>query len=186
MADVAVITAYRDSILRYVTHMIRDAPAAEDIAQEVWLRASNSIHTVRDDDAIAAWLYRIATHAALDHLRSRKRQFARDPATEVDEAEVDDDQSTSLADLLERAEMSACVQRFVQQLPDDYRSVLFLTEFEGLSGTEVAETMGITLSTAKIRLHRARQQLKNALSRGCCFNRDERGVLVCEPKATEE
>jgi DNA-directed RNA polymerase specialized sigma24 family protein len=59
---------------------------------------------------------------------------------------------------------------------------LFLSEFEGLTDESIAETLGITRATAKIRLFRARQQLKAALSSGCCLSRDERGVLVCTPR----
>lgn len=179
MSDVAWLEDHRGKILRYATHLLRDASEAEDLLQEVWLRAMRNVDTVREDNAKVTWLYRITTHAALDHLRSRKRRLPLDLTTEPDEVVTDENSLPSLVTTLERREMSACVQDFVQRLPDNYRSVLFLTEFEGLSGDEVAETLGITLATAKVRLHRARQQLKDALHAGCCLYRDERGVLIC-------
>ncbi|HEY5961361.1 MAG TPA: sigma-70 family RNA polymerase sigma factor [Polyangiaceae bacterium] len=182
MVDASLIEAHREPVLRYLTRMLKDAATAEDVVQEVWIRALRNLDSLRDEKACGAWLYRIATHAALDCLRGRKRQVAIAQDAAVDEVAGDDEPLSPLAGLLERAEMSACVQRYIQQLPDDYRAVLFLTELEGLSGPEVAETLGITLATAKIRLHRARQELKTALGDGCCFNHDERGVLVCEPK----
>jgi RNA polymerase sigma-70 factor, ECF subfamily len=78
--------------------------------------------------------------------------------------------------------MSACVQRFVEALPDEYRSVIMLTELEGLSGQEVSELLGVPLTTVKMRLHRGRRMLQEHLETGCSLGCDERGVVVCEPK----
>ena len=67
-------------------------------------------------------------------------------------------------------------------LPDDYRAVMLLHDVEGLTNPEIAEMLDITLATAKIRLHRARVKLRDALNDACSFSTDERGVVVCEPK----
>lgn len=79
--------------------------------------------------------------------------------------------------------MGECVQRYFSQLPDAYRAVIMLHDLEGMTCPEVAELLGISLDAAKIRLHRARQQLRAILEEVCHFYLDERGVLVCEPKA---
>jgi RNA polymerase sigma-70 factor (ECF subfamily) len=78
--------------------------------------------------------------------------------------------------------MSACVQGYLSELPDSYRAVILLHDLHGLAGPEMAATLGVSLPTVKIRLHRARLKLKAALAVGCEFSHDERDVLVCEPK----
>ncbi len=66
-----------------------------------------------------------------------------------------------------RKEMNACLFGFILKLPQDYRTVLVLREYEGLSNSEIAEVMDITLETVKIRLHRARERLKKELAANC-------------------
>ena len=63
--------------------------------------------------------------------------------------------------------MNDCIQGFVQKLPENYRTVLVLSEFEGLKDNEIAETLGISPGAVKIRLHRARDKLKEQLRANC-------------------
>jgi RNA polymerase sigma-70 factor (ECF subfamily) len=83
---------------------------------------------------------------------------------------------------MEQDEMTACVQRYLMDLPDTYRAVMLLHDIEGLTNPEFAKILGISLATTKIRLHRAREKLRRALQEACFFSIDECGVVVCEPK----
>jgi len=85
---------------------------------------------------------------------------------------------------LERKEMNACVRLYLDRLPASYRSVILLSEDEGLTNQQIAEALGISLEAAKIRLHRARSRLKRELGGGCDVYRDDRNELACEPKMT--
>jgi RNA polymerase sigma-70 factor (ECF subfamily) len=78
--------------------------------------------------------------------------------------------------------MSACVRRQADKLPNHYRTVIWLFDQQGFSLQETADILGITLANTKVRLHRARRQLKSILQENCRFNRDERDVLVCIPR----
>ena len=78
--------------------------------------------------------------------------------------------------------MSECVDRYVADLPDHYKSVLLLHDAVGLTAEEISQLLQIPLTTVKMRLHRARKQLKALLNEACGFKHDERGVFVCEPK----
>jgi RNA polymerase sigma-70 factor (ECF subfamily) len=69
-----------------------------------------------------------------------------------------------------------------QSLPDQYQSVIVLSELEGLKDGENAEIIGVTLQAAKVRLHRARAKLRKELSGACVFYRDERNELACDRK----
>lgn len=87
-----------------------------------------------------------------------------------------------LQKLIERDEMSACVQRYLSDLSDNYRAVILLHDMHGLTSAEIARLLDESLPNVKIRLHRARRKLKIALAGGCAFSRDGDGVLVCEPR----
>ena len=171
-----------DRIRRYLRGMVRDAQEADDLTQEAFLRAHRERDTVKDPGAWLAWLYRIATHVALDRLRQRAGAAARLADVEPAQLEAVEGDAPSLDQVLEQGQMSACVQRFVVELPDTYRAVLLLHDVHGLTGPEVAATLGLSLPTVKIRLLRARRRLATALTAGCTFSCDHRGVLVCEPK----
>ena len=88
----------------------------------------------------------------------------------------------SIETSLIRKEMNECIRDFIENLPESYRTVIVLSELEGLKNNEVAEVLGITVDTVKIRLHRARARLKRELDAGCNFYRDERNELACDLK----
>ena len=79
--------------------------------------------------------------------------------------------------------MNECIRRYIDELPPSFRSVVLLSEEEGLANQEIAVALGISLETVKIRLHRARARLKKALGSGCALYWDERNELGCEPKS---
>jgi len=177
-----LLAQHRQRLGRYVQSMVRNPSDAEDILQEVMLRAHRGISDLRETEAAATWLFRIATHACLDHLRQRVRRPAIDAGIDPDALDDPGDDPVTLQSTIERKEMSECVQRFLVALPDDYRAVLMLTEVEGLTGPEIGAMLGVPLTTVKMRLHRARRMLAEELEAGCSFGCNERGVIVCEPK----
>jgi RNA polymerase sigma-70 factor (ECF subfamily) len=79
--------------------------------------------------------------------------------------------------------MNDCIRNFIEQLPADYRTVLVLSELEELKNIQIADILGISLETVKIRLHRARIKLRKELETHCSFYRDERNDLACDLKA---
>jgi RNA polymerase sigma-70 factor (ECF subfamily) len=77
--------------------------------------------------------------------------------------------------------MSACVRNYIEDLSTEYQQVILLHDLEELSNPQIAEMLGASLDTVKIRLHRARRKLQVALEEHCVLSLDEQGVLVCEP-----
>jgi RNA polymerase sigma-70 factor (ECF subfamily) len=173
---------YRQALLDHIRSIVRNPTEAEDVLQEVLVKAHQSIGLLRAEGALATWLFRIATHLGIDHLRKHSRQ--PEVAQDVDPKDLasEDDGAPGLQRMLEQQEMSACVRRFLLNLPSVYRTVLLLHDLDGLTAPEIASSLGITVENAKVRLHRARTALRAALEAGCSFSCDERGVLVCEPK----
>jgi RNA polymerase sigma-70 factor (ECF subfamily) len=173
----AVLAEAYPRVLRYARRLVRDPAEAEDLTQETFLRAHRARGALRDRQALLAWLYRTATRLRVDRLRQRARRPVEPEA--VLEAADPPDTAPPLQQLVEQDEMSACVRGYVADLPDDYRAALLLHELEELTGAEIAELLGVSLPTVKIRLHRARAKLRAALEAGCAFSHDERDVLVC-------
>ncbi len=185
-AFAAVFDEYRDRIRRYIHGMTRDPAEVDDLVQETFLRVHRKLETVRDPAALPAWLYRIATHVCYDRFRQASYRAGTKPleAADQDAAQtpVEDTDAPPLNLQVEQAEMSTCVQEFIEQLSDDDRMVILLHDVHGLTNPEVARAVDCSLAAVKTRLHRARQRLKQALSGGCDFTRDERGVFVCDRK----
>jgi RNA polymerase sigma-70 factor (ECF subfamily) len=188
-----LVTGHRDAIRRYILGLVRDSAEAEDLTQEALLRARKKLLTLKDQAKVIPWLYRIATHVSYDRFRQasfKKQPQSVDQGTDKDPdlpiAETIPDAGPRLDLAMEQEEMSNCVQRYMSELSDQYRAVILLHDTQGLTNPQIAEMLGISLATVKIRLHRARKKLREALEQACLFGADDRGVLTCDPKPEEE
>ena len=180
----------RGAIYRYILRMVRNPAEAEDLTQETLLRAHGKLATLEDEARLVPWLYRIATNVTYDRFRQASYRHRPQPLSAGGEepdrqAEADvADTGPRLDKLMEQRQMSSCVQDYIAALPESYRAVILLHDVQGLTNPEIAEMLGLSLATVKIRLHRARNRLRAALGEGCSFSTDERGVKVCEPRVT--
>jgi RNA polymerase sigma-70 factor (ECF subfamily) len=172
---------YHSRIYRYVLHLVRNAAEAQDLTQETFLRALRAQDSLRDPLAVRGWLYRIATHVCLDRLRQRKPQVSIDSGHPPHAAQSPLAAMPSLEELTERKETSACVQRCLDFLPDHYRAIILLYEGYSLTVPEIAKLLGVTVATAKIRLHRSRRKLQLVMDHGCCISHDRLGLPTCQP-----
>ena len=171
---------FRPRVLRYLTRLVGERDA-EDLAQTVMLRVSGGLSQFRHDSSLSTWIYRIATNAAMDKLRSPVREEALEDEPDPDAGDVPLDARTlSVEAIAIRTEMSACIREFIDHLPESYKMVMVLSEIEGFKNAEIAAILGVSLDTVKIRLHRARDRLRNDLQQGCSFHRDESTGLACD------
>lgn len=175
--------AYHDRIYRYVLRLVKSPAEAADLTQDTFLRAYRHGDSLRDPEAVRGWLYRIATHVCLDRLRQGKPLISLDNQEGEDRVEPLVSESPSPLEISERKETSACIQRCLDFLPDKYRAVILLHEAHSLTAPEIAELLGLTLTTVKIRLHRARRKLQQVMECGCAVSNDHRGVPTCRPKS---
>jgi RNA polymerase sigma-70 factor (ECF subfamily) len=184
----SIYASYHPRIFRYLTRLVGQSEA-EDLTQEVFLRVNRGLPDFKGDAKLSTWIYRIATNVATDRIRSRSSQESRSgKAVPLDEelndegVDLSGDKKPSLEKQAMREEMSACVQDYINSLPESYRVPVTLSEIGGLTNKEIAEALGLKLETVKIRLHRGRAKLKEKLESGCNFDRDEEDILVCDPK----
>ncbi len=176
---------YLPKIRRYLTRLA-GADEAEDLAQETALKVARAFKDFDHRSKLSTWIYRIATNTALDRLRSSSYRSAKTMTSE-DELAAEDQSVFRTRKVLPtdqqviEQEMNSCIREFVDHLPEQYRSVLVLSELECLKNQEIAAILGTTLDTVKIRLHRARSRLKKELEGGCDFYRTDGSQLACEP-----
>lgn len=176
--------SFRPRVLRYLTRLVGERDA-EDLAQTVMLRVNSGLAQFRHGSSLSTWIYRIATNAAMDKLRSPVREQVLEDGLDLDERDVPLDARTpSVEAIAIRTEMSECIREFIDHLPERYRTVMVLSEMEGFKNAEIAAILGVSLDTVKIRLHRAREKLRDDLQQGCSFDRDENTGLACDRKSS--
>ncbi len=167
-----IYEAYQSRILRYLVRLVGEQEA-EDLTQEVFVKVSQALKTFRGESQLSTWIYRIATNAAIDKTRSFsfRQDAAHSVLDEEDETEAKDvwtgEESPSLEQLLMRKEMYQCFMEYVKNLPVNYRTVVVLSQLEELTNNEIAEILGLSLETVKIRLHRGRTRLLQELKTHC-------------------
>jgi len=164
---------FAEKLGQFIRARVSDPATAEDILQDVFVKIQKRLGQLQDPAKLQSWIYLIARNAVIDHYRSRK-ETVEVPETLMDEREPE---SAELNDL------KAAFRRMIYGLPEPYREAVVLTELEGLTQKELANRLGISLSGAKSRVQRGRQQLKKMLLDCCRFEFDRRGGVVdCEPR----
>ncbi len=182
----AVHAAYRPRIVRYLARRVGEHEA-EDLAQEVFVRVARGLPAFRGDARLSTWIYRIARNVAVDRLRSRTPAPVALPGPADAEAadcgaRIPAGPADPVGEGSIRGEMNACIRGLVDALPEKDRAVLLLGEMGELSDREVACALGVTVGTAKIRLHRARARLRAMMERRCELYRDPNDTLACDEK----
>lgn len=154
-----IVRRYQDMLYRHALRMTGESDVAEDLVQASFVKAYTSISSCRDRDRFGAWLFRILVNACKDHLKSRRRRdVSLDP-----ELVQPIDPSTPATDL-ERTETGAQLQNALMRIPESMREAFVLKHVEGRSYEEIAEIMNTSVPALKMRVHRARELLKQLLT----------------------
>lgn len=160
-AFAALVRAHQDEVYTLARRLVGDPHLAADIAQETLVRAWRALPKFRGDSKLSTWLHRITVNTAWTH-RDRARRNAAIPLDEVAERAAlpgPDDPETA-GELLElRGRLRSALNR----LPEGQRQVVVMKDVYGWSHAEISEAMGITVTAAKVRLHRARARLARDL-----------------------
>lgn len=181
-------TRYRPKIHRYLCRLAGE-DEAEDLCQEVFVKVEMNLTSFRNEAQLSTWLYRIATNSFYDRLRSPSfKQKSKEHPIQINEDTLEQrdfikqQQKPEIDQQIIRDEMNACIRGYIDQLPENYRTVLLLSEEEGFKNREIAEILQVSLDNVKIRLHRAKAKLKVSLQGNCDFYLDERSEISCDRK----
>ncbi len=149
---------YHAPIYNLCARVLGDREEAKDVTQEVFLKAFDQLPQADDESfRLRAWLYRVATNACFNHLRSRKKLDGGGDAALKDAA--------SGVDEYERAQTVALVEQSLGEMNERYRTALVLKDLQGLPPEEIAEVMEVSRPTADVLVHRARASFKTVFAR---------------------
>jgi RNA polymerase sigma-70 factor (ECF subfamily) len=167
-----MVRLYGGRLLSVARRLTGNDEDARDVVQAAYLSAFRAISGFEGNCQLSTWLHRIVVNTGLMRLRSRRRRPEESiedllPAYQTDGHHVEQfsDWNTPADELLQRAQTRAIVRAAIQELPDNYRTVLVLRDIEELSTQEVAAALSMTQTAVKVRLHRARQALSTLLRR---------------------
>lgn len=161
-----LLARYQNRLYRYLLRLVRDPATAEDLFQQTWVRVVEKIRGYDPRRSFEAWLFAVARHLAIDHLRRRAPESLDDagPAgtTESPAARVASAEPGVLADLLAR-ERVELVAQVLAELPLIYRETLTLRFEEEMKLEEIATLLAVPLSTVKTRLRRGLEMMRRRL-----------------------
>ena len=152
---------YRRRVLGIAYRFLGDADAAQDIAQEVFVRVYTSANAYRPDAAFSTWLYRITANACFDEMRKRKRSSIIVPE---ETAESVPDPAPSPEAQAESNELAREVRSAIASLPENQRIAVVLQRYEGLSYQQIADVMKSSVAAVESLLFRAKHTLRARLS----------------------
>ena len=162
-----LVRRYQSRVLAHVARMVGNRDDALDLSQEIFLKVFGALDRYNPDYKFSTWLFRIAGNAAIDHLRKRR------PRTVPLEVQDADGKMSSVEykshDLdpygeLRNLERGSAIARAISALPAEFRELITLRHFGGLSYEEIADVKQMPLGTVKNKLFRARAVLKDRLS----------------------
>jgi RNA polymerase sigma-70 factor (ECF subfamily) len=170
-----LVERYQGRMFALARHYTRNAVEIEDLVQETFLKAYSRLDSFQHQSSFYTWLYRIATNTILDHMKRR----GRSPVQSVEDPEVVPDAAEGIGGFgatantvarsvgpdaaMERAEIAKITHAVLEEMPDIFRTVLVMREFDDLSYQEIADVLGISIGTVESRLFRARARFKEKL-----------------------
>lgn len=171
--------AFREIVVRFerpvyslIVRMVQDPGTAEDLAQEVFIKAFRRLDTYDPERKFSSWLFKIAHNTTIDHLRRHAPEtVSLEGGKDRDEehrgglaAVLSDDSMENPLAAAERKDMARSLERAVSRLRPEYREVVVLFYIEGASYQEICEVTGLPLGTVKTNLHRARKALAEEMA----------------------
>jgi RNA polymerase sigma-70 factor (ECF subfamily) len=160
-AFATLVERYKDAVQNLAYRMLGNVTEAEDVTQEVFVRAYTQLATYKPAHKFSTWLLSIASHLSIDQLR--RRRFLALPLEDVPFLEWITDLGTGPEQSALEGEQHDEIQRYLQRLPGKYRAVIVLRYWYDLSYEEIAQMLRLTPALVKARLHRARELLARAM-----------------------
>ena len=165
-----LVSRYQNKIVGYAARMLSDADEAEDVAQEVFIKAYRSLDSFRGEAMFSTWLYRITTNLCIDRMRAKKRRPQQAYSLDEPFDKEDDKGGREIADFsaeptreVEREELRRRVREVMAEMPEKMRTILIMCDMQGMAYEEIAKVLNCPLGTVKSRLFHARADLGRRL-----------------------
>ena len=158
-----LVERHQGRIFAMARHYTRNPVELEDLVQDTFLKAYSRLDSFQHQSSFYTWLYRIATNTVLDYMK----RCGRSPVQNVEDADlIEPPASVSSVGpdaAMERGEIAKITHDVLEEIPDIFRTVLVMREFDDLSYQEIADVLGISIGTVESRLFRARARFKEKL-----------------------
>ncbi len=155
-----LVNRYRQLAYNSAYRMLGDSDAAEDVAQESFIAAYQGLKDFKFGSRFSTWLYTIVMNKCRDHFRSKRTGISID-----DLAEVKPDPKPSPEERAVARQTGEIIQDALNTLPLEYREVIILKHVQELDYSEIAEILGVSIGSLKVRAHRGRDMLKKAIEK---------------------
>lgn len=161
-----LIEKYQKMAFRYVYSRFNDYDEAMDITQDVFMMVFEALHTFRRESRFTTWFYSIMVNYCKNYRKKKSRTtlvpIHKNGQDEEYEIPIPDERADPEGDVI-NADSMRIVQEEIAGLSEDYRDILIMRDIEEMSYNEIAESLDISLSNVKVRIHRGREMLKNRL-----------------------
>jgi RNA polymerase sigma-70 factor (ECF subfamily) len=161
------VEEHQSMIYNVCFRLLGNQQDAEDIAQDVFVKAYEKYGLFKGESRVSTWLYRIAVNLSLNLLKRRKRVRWMTLDFEKEDTEalpIHEPRSVEQPDLeLEQSELGLTLQEAIQSLPEKQKTAFILHKLEGLSHQQISEILDISISSVEARIHRAKQSLRKKL-----------------------
>lgn len=160
---------YRDSLKAFLTSKVSDPADVDDLLQELLLKTHKNIHTIKSNDSVKPWLFQVANRTIIDFYRKKAKSRDLEPGDLWYEEENGDEA---------QQELSRCIEPFIKSLPTGMAELLTAIELQGQSQKDYAKAAGISYSTLKSRVQKARRELRETFEQCCHFDLDTHGNII--------
>jgi len=160
-----LVKAYQNKVFGLAVNVVHNRETADDLAQEIFLKAYLSLPKFRQESEFGTWLYQIAINHIRDYLRKHKREKGNLRLEEIPELTLPEEEvSLRMAQLQEGERRQALLKQKLEEMPDKYRLILSLRDIQGLSYEEIGKILKLSPGTVDSRLYRARRLLRKKLA----------------------
>jgi RNA polymerase sigma-70 factor (ECF subfamily) len=155
-----IINRYKNKAFSMLRRMLKDEFDAEEILQDCFLKAYNSLRSFKGESKFSTWFYRIVYNSALTKLSSQKRKIESEMTSVEEHFDL---VSSYNSDEIEKKDIKDLIQETINKLPERYSTIITLFYLNEMSIEEISEVMQISISNVKVMLHRSRNALRDLI-----------------------
>lgn len=152
---------YNELLYRTIRSYLKSYPDIEDTMQDAYVKAFQNLHQFKNEAMFSTWLIRIGINEVLQRKRKSKKNQTVDITLETGSLQIADDSFTSPENITIYKESTAFIEKAIDALPENYKIIYMLREVEGMDIAEISKALDLTNSNVKVRLHRARNMMKD-------------------------
>ncbi|MGA8263073.1 MAG: sigma-70 family RNA polymerase sigma factor [Ignavibacteriaceae bacterium] len=157
-----IIDRYKSKAFSLVKRMLKNEMDAEEVLQDCFIKAYDSLKTFRRESKFSTWFYRIVYNTTLTKLSNSKRKIESQMSSVDEHFDLESDYDFKIS---EKKDMSEFIKNIIEKLPENYSLVLTMHYFNDMSCEEISETLGATVSNVKVMLHRSRNALRDLVQK---------------------